>query len=230
MTFPNVPPGVIFPPITALEQRITALEAKLDAVSRRDLTNAVVGQGGTFRATLEAGGVDVLSIKPGLPQFGSKQQMTLRDGQGHATYRTDELAGYGLSTPLYSYTMGVTFEGSNATTNAAGVEVKVAECPAAFYNPAVYARALVTIPNGVNWSYRFIVVDGAGTSVNSTSSSVSNSQYVQKALLLPPSFMDNQTTKLQLLITPATATGFTVFPGVCVGAAKSFYDAFPSAW
>lgn len=227
MTFPNLPPGVIFPPITALEQRITALEAKLDAVSRRDMTNAVVGQGGTFRATLEVGGVDVLSIKPGLPQYGSKQQMALRDGQGNAMYRTDELAGYGLSAPRYTYPMGVTFEGSNAPTNAAGVEVKVAECSAPFYNPAVYARALVTTPNGLNWTYRFIVTDGV-TSVNSTVSSVSNSQYVQKSLLLPPGFMDNQSTKLQLLITPATASPFTVFPGTCEGTTKAFYDAFPS--
>lgn len=229
MTFPNLPPGVIFPPMTALEQRVNALEAKLDAVSRRDMTNAVVGQGGTFRATLEAGGVDVLSIKPGLPEYGSKQQMRMGDGQGHTTYRTDELAGYGLSAPLYNYSMSVTFEGTTSANNAAGVEVRVAEYTGPFYNPALAARALVNMPNGVSWAYRFVATDGA-TVVTSTSSTLVSSQYTQKILLLPANFIDNIATKLQLFVNPSVAGATVVYPGSCVGAAKAYYDAWPGAW
>jgi hypothetical protein len=168
-------------------------------------------------------GTTALSVRPGLPQFGSKQQMVLRDLGGNITYATDEAAGYGLAAPLYNYTLQVLFAGTSSASNAAGVEVVVADCSTPFYNPVVFARALLPMPNGVTWSARFVVTDGT-TTVTSSTSNFTGSGYVRKILLLPSNFISNQGTKLQLLVNPGTAGSTVVYPGTCVGAPKSFYD------
>jgi hypothetical protein len=168
-------------------------------------------------------GTPAISVKPGLPKYGSKQQMALYDLAGNVVYRTDESAGYGLSAPLYNYTLGVLFAGTSSASNTSGTEVAVAESATPFYNPAIYARALVTMPTAVTWSARFIVTDGT-TTVTSSSISLTASQYVQKVLLLPSNFIGIQNTKLQLLVTPGTTGSTVVYPGVCGGVSKSFYD------
>jgi hypothetical protein len=169
-------------------------------------------------------GIAALSIKPGSPTYGSKQQMVMRDLAGNVVYRTDESAGYGLSAPFYHYFLSVQFEGTSSASNTAGTEYAVAESPTPFYNPALWCRALLTMPTGVTWTARFLVTDGT-TTVSSTSTSYTNSAYVTKILLLPSNFMSNPNTKLQLLVKPGTTGSTVVYPGVCSGASKAFYDA-----
>jgi hypothetical protein len=232
---PPVQPGTVTRPVTSLEQRVAALERQLAEYQRKDLKNAVVGQGGTFRATLQAGGIDVLRIGPGQPEFGSKQVMRLNDMQGHPTYQHDELAGYGLSAPGLSFPMIRTATGSGFFNAIAGTETNIAQAGTFFYNPCQNVAGTIyplTTRNGAtfsvsNYSYRLSATDGT-TTIFSTSSTVSGAFVMGKMVLLPADFINKQNVTVNLLIT-ATANDFFFFDGASYGGSKSLYDINPSA-
>lgn len=224
MTYPVIPPGVVVPPTTALEQKVNELERKVNELTRRDLSNVVVGQGGTFRATLTAGGVDVISIKPGSPTYGSKQQMTLRDQAGNAMYRTDELAGYGLSAPIYTYFMAPIQIPANLT---AGVEGDVVRSDATPYNPGWYSMVLFRNFVGItSLDVRFQATDGNLT-VTSSTQTIGGPTFVAKAILLPASFMDGQNVTARWYAKANITGTVECMPITSLGAARARYDIMP---
>lgn len=237
MTAPGIPPvlpGTVKQPTDRLEQRVAALEKQLAEYQRKDLKNAVVGQGGIFRATLEAGGIDVLRIGPGQALFGSKQVMRLNDMQGHPTYQHDELAGYGLSAPGMSFPMIRTATGSGLFAATSGAETTAAQAATFFYNPcqnvAGTLYALTTM-NGTtfsvsNYSYRISVTDGT-TTLFSSSTTVNGAVVLNKMILLPADFINKQSVRVNLLVTP-TANDFFIFDGASYGGSKSLYDNNPT--
>jgi hypothetical protein len=238
-------PNVDFGGANGLANFLQDQQRQIDELGRRSTYPFSAGPGGTFQVYPDpsikdatgqpvvdtvlsyATGAPALALKPGKPIYGSKQQMSMYDLAGNVMYRTDESAGYGLSAPLYNYQLSVTWLGTSSASNSANVEVVVAECPTPFYNPAIWARGLITMPNAIPWSARFAVTDGNTTVTSTTSNITGGSASVQKVMLLPANFIANQSTKLQLFVTPTAAGSTVTYPGTCVGVSKSTYDLNP---
>ena len=221
-------PGVVTPPIDAIEKRTKQVSRRVDELARRDLTNAIVGQGASFRATVANGGNNVLALQKGAAVYGGKQTLVLRDIAGKLTYVLDELAGYGLSHPGFNYLPGVSFAGTPSASNPSGVEQVVAEYPGIFYNPAIYASFLIT--TSATWSGRILATttDGLTVSSSTVTSGLVGSQYVTKIILLPASMMGTQLVRLRFLVTPTTTATTACFPQYALGVSKALYDSAPA--
>lgn len=150
-SFPPVRPGTAQQPQDSLSQRVARLEKALAETQRKDLSNAHIGFGSNFHASLDpSSGIDVMSIKPGNPVYGNRQRLALNDINGLEMYGTDELAGYGLANPSFSYQMaGYEPLAPNIPTTA-GTALPVAEGEAFTYNPAWDVALRLRIQTGVN--------------------------------------------------------------------------------
>lgn len=148
MTNP-IAPGQVSQPTTALEQEVRELRRMVEELSRKDLSNANIGQGGRLRG-LYANGAEALllgndptdggnkariSYSQGGPVFQVRptaasgvavnEVMEVLDQSGNEIIETDPYAGYGLLHPFFNYTMcGYEELGmAGSTTQATATEV-----------------------------------------------------------------------------------------------------------
>jgi hypothetical protein len=166
MTSPGFLPGAVPPHTNDTGAQLRKLEKQIDTLGRKDLTRANIGQGGRLRGLYGNGnesvlfgvdpddganksqikysdGVTAFSVAPGAPQYGSKEQMYMRDIAGRPVYATDEVAGYGLSHPTFTYGLWGREElqpGANL-----GAATIMAEGIAYVYNPAWHVMVRVRL-------------------------------------------------------------------------------------
>lgn len=250
-------PGQVSAPNDQITARLRALEARVAELSRRDLSNANVGQGGRLRAlyangaeALQVGkdpvdganktrisyssGSSAIAIGPGAAAYGGQETLVLRDLAGSMVLTTDELAGYGISNPVWAYGCTVPFAGTNSATQTLNAEVSVLEAYPTFYHPSIRAQGLITAPNGLVWKYRLRLWDnvaGAEVATSSTSSGLSGSQYFDKYLLIPKAYCGAQQMTAQLMVTMTTAAGtnaWQVQPSRILGFSLAYYNLYPS--
>lgn len=226
MTFPAVQPGVIAPPMDTAEKRVKKLERRQDSQANKDLSNAIVGQGSSFRATVVDGGSNVMELSKGLPVYGNKQVMKMRDLGGKLVYQHDEVAGYGLSAPLYGYPM-YTIPGVSST---AGIEAEFARSEAFVYNAVWYVKVLIRNMTGAATSWSIAVKVSAPSLPDVISSPITftgGAAYFQRFLLLPIAYMNVQSAIAQVLATPNGTGAIEVWPVVSAGRYKAYWDYNP---
>lgn len=249
MTNP-IAPGQVSSPISALEQEVRELRRMVEELSRKDLSNANVGQGGRLRGLYSNGaeafhfgkdpidsqnkaridyssGGTAIGIGPGASEYGAQETMVIRDLAGNIVFQTDELAGAGLSNPGgAAYPFGCMFAGTGTgSALAAGVEVVVAQGGWSFYHPAIFVAGLIT--TGLSsWSYRVRFLDGNGTEVATSSSVTGNvgGQFYGKAVLVPPALISAQACLVQLMVTPGVSGSLVVWPASTQGYSLSLYN------
>lgn len=222
MTSP-VQPGVVTPDQNRVEQRIARVQRQADELQRRNLANARVGQGGRFSASLSAIGPDVLAIAPGAPVYGSRQVLRLNDIAGSPVFQHDELAGYGLSAPIYTYFMAPI----PGTTSTVGVEAAFATSEPFVYNPAWFSKVLVRNMLGAatSWSVRFKVsAPGQADIYSSAATFTGGATFLSRCVLLPAVFMNYQNVIGSWVATPNGTGSIDVWPLASAGRSKAFYD------
>lgn len=253
MTSPDIPPvrpGSVSQPDTSVNDRIAALEALVRELQAKNMDNATVGQGGTFRGFYDNGqlsftlgrdkadgvrkakfywpstGKEAFQIGPGNQTIDppEQEQWRLNDQQGKRMYATDGIAGYGLAEPGLTYMLTQRFNGIANATNTAGTEYEVATADAIFYNPAVLVQVLCTA--SVAYTIRVAAfIDGDQVVTSSTDSyAAGGARYVTKIVLLPAEAMNRQNVKIKVLLTPGTTASTPVWPTICHGKSKSYYD------
>jgi hypothetical protein len=251
MTSPDIPvvrPGTVAQPDQGLVDRIAQLERIVDELQRRDMRNATVGQGGTFRGFFDNGqlaftfgkdrldgvrkakfywpstGNEAFQIGPGNLSVGEAEQMRFRDQAKHNLFATDGIAGYGLAEPSFQYLL-CSIYGLNWVS---GVEQVAARADAFFYNPAVFSMIQVrNYAGGVTaLSGRLRVTNGeTGETVTSSSTAASGANNtLRRIVLLPANFINAQNSYVEWLITPTGSGTADVWPRMCKGTSKSFYD------
>lgn len=254
MTSPVPPtaPGVVAAPNDMITARLQALEARVSELSRRDLSNAQVGQGGRLRAMYSNGvealqvgkdpvdgvnktrisyssGITAFAIGPGAATYGSQETAVIKDLAGNVVFAMDELAGYGISHPALAYAVGVTFQGTTAATLTAGTEYAVVRGATMYYHPAMRVQGLVNTSD-TNWSYRVRVLNADGTEAVSSSwtTGLNGPQYYDKILLLPQTAVGQQNTSIEVRLKLGATGSVDTFPMPPVGVTKSLYDLLPS--
>jgi hypothetical protein len=248
-------PNVDFGGANGLANFLQDMQRQIDENGRRSTYPFSAGPMGTFQiypdptivdatgkpvvdTVLKYGdGTTALSIRPGLPQYGSKQQMVMRDLAGRAMYATDESAGYGLIHPSFAYHMtGIESAGPNLPTAAPGVAV--AQGTNFIYNPTwhIMCRLRFSIgANALNATATVKVVGTDGTVYGSTSSTFTagaNAFYVptfEKMILLPAVAMNTRCyAEISVYVAPGdTTTSVQGFPTMSVGVSKAWYDLYP---
>jgi hypothetical protein len=245
MTSPTAP-GSVPPPMDDTARRIAALERRVDELTRRDLSNAQVGQGGRLRGLYSNGqeafqfgldpvdgvnkslirysnGTRAIGVGAGAAAYGSQEQLSIFDLAGNGVLVTDEVAGYGLSHPSLSYLLGQNFAGSGGAVPAA-TETAVLEGYSILYNPAVLFRALVRTTG--TWTARFVLMDGAGviqTSTTATATQTDN-QYVNKMISVPEEAIAQLGWSLRLLVTSSAGLAtVNAYPLRSVGVSQAYY-------
>lgn len=217
-------PGSVPPNNDDLAKRLREVERRLDEMSRRNLDNATVGQGGRIRGLYKDGtqafaygtdpadgqnrmlmhyttGDTAIRITPGSPLYGAAEQLVIKDLANHRILGTDELAGYGIVEPIFANPM-VPIPGLNMV---AGVEQKVATCKAFFYQAAYWSDLLCTnfvTMTGV--SCRLSLSDGTTTFFSSATTPAGNGSTHGRFISIPSDFINKQNVELAWL---ATTTG-----------------------
>lgn len=164
MTSPGYVPGSVPPNNGNTEQRLRDLEKRIDAITRKDLSRANIGQGGRLRGQYSNGSESILfgvdpedgrnkaqikysdgnnafSVSPGNEAFGSLEHLVMWDQSRNVFLSTDELIGYGLSNPTLALPVWGREElqpGANA-----GAAVAMAEGRNFVYNPVVHMQIRV---------------------------------------------------------------------------------------
>lgn len=248
MTVDPTRPGVVYQSQDYLEQRVRRLEEVVDELSKKDLTNATVGQGGRFRGVYATGseafvfgkdsrdginkarinytdGTAAFQIGPGNPNSNppEQEQMRLNDQQGKRMFATDGIAGYGLAEPSFQHLLCPIY----GLAWVAGVEQVAARAFTFLYNAALYTEVQVrNFAGGVTAvTGRVIVTNGDGSQVvsSSTPASGANNNF-RRVVLLPADFMNSQNLKVEWAMTTTGSGTMDVWPRVCRGVTKSFYD------
>jgi len=226
MTDPLAEFGQYKPSSDRVERKLDDANARMDALQNRTLRNSIVGQGGSFRGTVVDGGANVIEIGKGSEFYGSKQVMKMRDIGGRLMYQHDEVAGYGLSAPLYGYPM-YTIPGVSA---ASGVASEFARSEAFIYNSVWYVKVLIRNMTGLatSWSVVF-KASSPGLPDFTTSAFVytGGATYMTRFLLLPVEYMNAQTVTGQILATPNNTGALEVWPVVSAGRYKAYWDSNP---
>jgi hypothetical protein len=114
VSIPTHLPGTVSKPRVSLEQRLADVEARLDELARKDLSNAVVGQGGRFRAVYNDG---TESILIGLDPVSGKQKIRISDPAGNVLIESDTDAGWGFKRPIVNLPMNLQKPDSMVTTS-----------------------------------------------------------------------------------------------------------------
>jgi hypothetical protein len=247
MTNP-IAPGQVSSPVTALEQEVRDLRRMVEELSRKDLSNANVGQGGRLRGMYANGqeafqfgkdpvdgnnkarigysdGTPAIGIGPGGAFYGGQETLVVRDLAGSPILGTDELAGFGLSHPGLAYPIASVFEATYANGATISGEFAVAVGGFMFYHPVLWFKGLIRA--SVNWTLRCVVTDPSGAIVASSSSTPTqaNNQYYERMVQLPQSAVCAQNYSASVLITPAAATTtISCWPQPTMGTTLGYYN------
>jgi hypothetical protein len=190
---PTYIPGAVAPSADDTAQRIKALERTVAELTRKDLSRANIGQGGRLRGLYGNGsesvlfgvdpedganksqirysdGVPAFAVSPGLPAYGSREQLRLNDLNGVPIFITDEVAGYGISHPGLTYIMSGREE--LAPGASSGAAVTVMEGGNQVYNPVWYVVARMRIGHNIagTSTVNFFLEIKSGSTVVATSS------------------------------------------------------------
>lgn len=238
-SFPPVRPGHTEQPQDALSQRVAALEKLVAETARKDLSNARIGFGSNFRASLSPGGPDVMSIKPGNPAYGARQRLALNDANGVEMYGTDELAGYGLSVPSFSLPMSGYEVLASPMPSTAGTALPVAEGENFTYNPCWDVALRLRIQTGANaatmvfvftWKNVFTqnIIYTTSITIN-TGANVINIGNIERIGLLTAADMSSLVfcSVACYATAGASTTNVQAFPYLSFGASKAWYDGQP---
>lgn len=236
--FPAVQPGVTSPPMDSSEKRVKRLQKQQDALANRDLSNSIVGQGSTFRATVVDGGSNVIRIGKGAAAYGSRQTMVMRDISNKVSYALDELAGYGLSHPSLTYQLtGVESQGPALPTTV-GAGALIATGSAYCYNPAWHIQARLRFANGaaaataiVTATWRRIdgTVIGTASQTFSIGSNVFTVPTFERMMLLAAVDMGARiSVELKVHVNTGPDLSVQAFPFLSTGISMALYDLLPS--
>lgn len=249
MTNP-IAPGQVSQPVTVIEQEVRELRRMVEELSRKDLSNANVGQGGRLRGLYANGaeafqfgkdpvdgqnkarigyssGITAVGIGPGASAYGGQETLVIRDLAGGAVFGTDELAGFGLSHPGLAYPIGVSFEGSGVSLTA-GTEYILASGGFMFYHPALWVKGLIRAGNADTWTMRINVTDPSGAQVATSTITPTQtaSQYFERLIALPQSAVCAQNYGLNILVKPGvTTSAILCYPQTPMGTTLSYYNA-----
>lgn len=244
-------PGQVPPRERDQNDRIARLEAQVNELLARDMTNATVGQGGTFRGLYDNGqlafsfgrnrddgvrkstlywpstGNEALQIGPGNPNSNpvEAEQMRLRDQAGNILFGTDGLAGYGFVEPLLTYAM-YAVPGLNYV---AGVAQQATECQAFFYNAALWSQIRVRAFTGTITSVTAqLRVRHSDPDIPPVLSSVSGALVanasVRRVVSLPEEYIAAQFTYADWWLTANGAGTIEVWPMMNRGVSRSSYN------
>ena len=183
-------------------------DSNVKLANGQPVSNLTVGTGA---------GQTIISTRPG---YSNNQTLTIYDLSGRPHFGTDELAGYGLSAPIYTYFMGLI----PGYTFTSGVEREIARSEPFLYNPAWITRILIkNLVTMTSLSIRFVVTSG-GVSVASSPATVTGDTFVTRIVLLPASFMNAQNVVGQWLVTPNATGTVEGYPVISAGRSKAAYD------
>lgn len=246
-------PGVVYQGNDYLEQRIRRLEEMVDELSKKDLSNATVGQGGRIRGLYANGnesfvmgrdtrdlvnkvrfdypsdGSIALQIGPGNPNSNpiEQEQFVIRDQSGGTTGIGKMFATDGLA----GYGLAEpSFQHFMATIYGlnwvAGTPQIAARSETFLYNPSLYSSMqLRNFAGGVtSASCRLIVTNGNGDQVVSSATAVTTNNQAVRIVLLPASFMNAQNLKVEWEVTTTGSGTLDAWPRVCKGMTKAIYD------
>lgn len=232
-----------------VNDRIAKLEEQVRELLGRDLHSATVGQGGTFRGLYDNGqlafsfgknkidgvrkstlywptnGNLAFQIGPGNPNSNPPEieQLQIRDQASRKLFATDGLAGYGLAEPSFQHLL-VPIYGLNWVS---GVPQVGASAESFFYNAALWSKVQVrNFAGGVTaMTGKLRVTNGDGDYVESTTTTaVATNSTLTRIVLLPASYINAQNCRAEWILTPTGSGTADVWPRMCKGVTKSFYD------
>lgn len=242
-------PGSVPPRERELTDRIAKLEEQVRELLARDMRNATVGQGGTFRGLYDNGnlafsfgrnkddgirkstiywpstGREAFQVGPGNTAVGEPEQLRFRDQANNILFGTDGLAGYGFVEPLLDYTM-YPIAGLNYV---ASVPQACVQAQSFFYNAALWSSLLVRNFTGTITSVtlqlrlRHSNADIPAVVSSATAGVVANST-IRKIVPVPEEYISAQYTYGEWLLTANGAGTVDVYPRMCRGTSKAFYD------
>jgi hypothetical protein len=244
-----VRPGQVPPRERDQNDRIAKLEAQVRELLARDMTNATVGQGGTFRGFYDNGqlaftfgkdkvddirkakfywpstGKEAFQIGPGNSRFNEAEQMRWRDQADNILFGTDGVAGYGFVQPLLTYATyaipGLSY--------VAGVAQQATECQVFFYNAALWStirvRAFTGTITSVTAQLRLRHSNPDVPAVlSSTSAALAANSSIRRIIALPEEYIGAEYTYADWWIT-ANGTGTVeVWPVMNRGVSRAFYN------
>lgn len=244
-------PGQVPPRERDQNDRIARLEAQVNELLGRDMTNATVGQGGTFRGLYDNGqqafsfgrnkddgvrkstlywpstGREAFQVGPGNPNISpvEPEQLRFRDQANNILFGTDGVAGYGFVEPLLDYTM-YPIAGLNYV---AGVPQAACQAQSFFYNAAIWSSILVRNFTGtitsVTLQLQLRHSDGSIAAVQSSATAgVAANSTLRKVIAVPELYISSQFTYAEWLVTANGNGTVDVFPRMSRGVSRSFYD------
>lgn len=255
--------GPVPPMGRALEQRQRATADRVEELARKDLSNGNVSQGSKLRVLHNNGNQAVimgtdpvtkenrtqihyetgqvgLSMKPGAAIYGGKHQLGLFDTSGKAMFATDEVAGFGVSAPGYTYGFWGWDNFSAGMPTSLATATTIAEGTNFVYTPTWFVNTRVQANNGatsftLNLFYQQLSGDGVSANSGVVSQVIGansiNIINVPKVLQLRAIDM-NKSTKMQLKAyvtgSDATLTHLQAFPLQSSGTSQALWDLNPS--
>lgn len=248
---PPVRTGPVAPPDQGVMDRLAYLERVVDELQRKDMRNATVGQGGTFRGLYDNGqlafslgkdktdgvrkstlywpstGKEAFQIGPGNQNIipPEAEQMRWRDQSNNIVFGTDGVAGFGFVEPLLCYS-SFAIPGLNYV---AGVEQQCTEGQGFFYNAAMWSsirvRAFTGTITSVQARLRLRHSDPDVPSISSSlSAATSANSVIRRAVALTEPYISQQYTYCDWWLTANGAGTVEVWPIQHRGISRSFYD------
>lgn len=244
-------PGSVGPRERDNNDRIAKLEARIAELERKDMTNATVGQGGTFRGIYDNGntaftfgkdradgirkakfywpstGAEAFQIGPGNQNLNppEAEQMRFRDQSNNILFGTDGVAGYGFVEPLLDYAM-YPIAGLNYVSGVAQV---ACQSQSFFYNAAIWSQLLVRNFTGTITSLTLQLQlrhsDGSIATVQSSPAlTVTANSTITKMIAVPEPYISAQFTYLEWLLTANGNGTVDVFPRMNRGVSRAYYN------
>lgn len=242
--------GSVPPRERELTDRIARLEAQVRELLGRDMRNATVGQGGTFRGLYDNGnlafsfgrnkddgvrkstlywpstGKEAFQIGPGNPNTDPPEleQLRFRDQADNILFGTDGVAGFGFVEPLLCYS-SFAIPGLNYV---AGVEQQATEGQAFLYNAAMWSqirvRAFTGTITSVTARLRLRHSNADIPSLTSSPSATVANGTITKVIALTEPYISSQYTYCDWWLTANGAGTVEVWPIQHRGISKAFYD------
>lgn len=244
-------PGSVPPRERELTDRIAKLEEQVRELLARDMRNATVGQGGTFRGLYDNGnlafsfgrnkedgvrkstlywpstGREAFQVGPGNPNTNppEPEQLRFRDQANNVLFGTDGVAGYGFVEPLLDYTM-YPIAGLNYV---AGVPQTCMQAQSFFYNAALWSQILVRNFTGTVTSVTLqLRLRHSNTDipavVSSATAGVTANSTITKIIAVPEEYISSQFTYAEWVLTANGGGTVDVHPRMNRGTSKAYYD------